>query len=134
MSNSLSKDLGLIDGKIYIISRASDTHIEGCIYINSPSVSRPHLKMQIKNGRIHLRDLNSTNGTYLIENNRLVPFEEGYVSSHQPLVIGEIKCTILSLLEIASVYSAPENNTPDFNETQKIEIPIPKPVKKIETD
>jgi hypothetical protein len=90
--------------------------------------------MQIKNGRIHLRDLNSTNGTYLIENDRLLTFEEGYVSSHQPLLIGEIKCTILSLLEIASVYSAPENNTPDFNETQKIEIPIPKPVKKIETD
>ena len=131
MSNSLSKDLGLVDGKTYIISRASDAYVEDCIYINSPSVSKPHLKLKIKNGRIHLRDLNSTNGTYLIENNSLVPFEEGYVSSHQPLVIGKVKCTILSLLEIASVYSAPENNTPDIDETQIIEIPIPKPIKNL---
>ena len=71
MSNSLSKDLGLIDGQTYIISRKSDAYVEGCIYINSPSVSKPHLKMRIKNGRIYLRDLNSANGTYLIENHSL---------------------------------------------------------------
>ena len=122
MSNSLSKDLGLIDGQTYIISRAGDTCIEGCIYINSPSVSRPHLKMKIKNGRIYLRDLNSTNGTYLIESNSLVPFEEGYVSSHQPLVIGEIKCTILSLLKIAGVYSASNNTASDSDDTKKLAV------------
>jgi len=105
MSNSLSKDLGLVDGKTYIISRASDAYVEDCIYINSPSVSKPHLKLKIKNGRIHLRDLNSTNGTYLIENNSLVPFEEGYVSSHQPLAIGGVKCTIQSLLKHVGVCS-----------------------------
>ncbi len=130
MSNSLSKDLGLIDGQTYIISRKSDTYVEGCIYINSPSVSRPHLKMKIKNGRIYLRDLNSTNGTYLIENNSLVPFEEGYVSSHQPLVIGEIKCTILSLLEIADVYSASNNTASDFDDTTKLVVPPVKVLKR----
>ena len=130
MSNSLSKNLGLIDGKTYIISRPSDTYIEGCIYINSPSVSRPHLKMKIKNGRIYLRDLNSTNGTYLIENNSLVPFEEGYVSSHQPLVIGEIKCTILSLLKIAGVYSASNNTASDSDDTKKLVVPPVKVLKR----
>ena len=120
MSNSLSKSLGLIDGQTYIVSRASDTYIEGCIYINSPSVSKPHLKMKIKNGRIYLRDLNSTNGTYLIENNSLVPFEEGYVSSHQPLVIGKVKCTILSLLEFAGVCSASNNTASDSDDTTKL--------------
>ena len=123
MSNSLSKNLGLIDGKTYIISRASDTYIEGCIYINSPTVSRPHAELKIKNGRIYLRDLNSTNGTYLIENDSLVPFEEGYVSSHQPLVIGEIKCTILSLLKIAGVYSASNNTASDSDDTTKLVAP-----------
>ena len=123
MSNSLSKNLGLIDGQTYIISRKSDAYVEGCIYINSPSVSRPHLKMKIKNGRIYLRDLNSTNGTYLIENNSLVPFEEGYVSSHQPLVIGEIKCTILSLLKIAGVYSASNNTASDSDDTTILVVP-----------
>ena len=130
MSNSLSKDLGLIDGQTYIISRKSDTYVEGCIYINSPSVSRPHLKMKIKNGRIYLRDLNSTNGTYLIENDSLVPFEEGYVSSHQPLVIGEIKCTILSLLEIADVYSASNNTASDSDDTTILVVPSVKGLKR----
>ena len=117
MSNSMSNNLGLIDGKTYIISRENDSHVEGCIYINSPSVSRPHLKMKIKNGRIYLRDLNSTNGTYLIENDSLVPFEEGYVSSHQTLVIGEVRCSIQSLLKNASVYSASNNTAFDSDDT-----------------
>ena len=110
MTSNLAKDLGLIDGKTYIITRASSTYIEGCIYIKSPSVSRPHLKMKIKNGRIYLRDLNSTNGTYLIENDSLVPFEEGYVSSHQPLAIGEVKCTILSLLKHVGAWSVSDSD------------------------
>jgi len=62
--------------------------------------------MKIKNGRIYLRDLDSTNGTYLMENDSLVPFKEGYVSPSQPIVIGHVKCTITSLLSIAGVYSS----------------------------
>ena len=130
MSNSLSKDLGLIDSKTYIISRESDTYKEGYIYINSPSVSRPHLKMKIKNGRIYLRDLNSTNGTYLIENDSLVPFEEGYVSSHQPLVIGEVKCTIQSLLKTCGVYSASNNTASDSDDTTILVVPSSKVLKR----
>ena len=123
MSNSLSQNLGLIEGKTYIISRESGSYIEGCIYINSPGVSRPHLKMKIKNGRILLRDLNSTNGTYLIENDSLVPFEEGYVSSRQPLVIGGVKCTIQSLLKTASDYSVSNNTASDSDDTTKLVVP-----------
>ncbi len=129
MSNSLSKDLGLINGKTYFISRESDTYIEDCIYINSSSVSSPHLKMKIKNGRIHLRDLNSTNGTYLIENDSLVPFEEGYVSSHQSLAIGEVKCTIQSLIKIVGVYSASNNTASDSDDTTKLVVPSVKVLK-----
>jgi len=130
MSNSLSKDLGLIDGKTYFISGESDAYLEGFIYINSPSVSKPHLKMKIKNGRIYLRDLNSANGTYLIENGGLVPFEEGYVSSHQPLVIGAVKCTILSLSKIAGVYSASNNTASDSDDTKKLVVPPVKVLKR----
>ena len=125
MSNSLSKDFGLVDGKIYIIGRKSSIYLEGHIYINFPTVSKQHAAMKIKNGRIHLRDLNSTNGTYLIENNRLVPFEEGYVSSRQPLVMGGVKCTIQSLLKIAGVYSASNNTGSDFDDATKlVESPV----------
>ena len=134
MSNSLSKNLGLTEGRTYIISRKGPIFMEGHIYINSPTVSSPHAELKIKNGRVYLRDLGSTNGIYLVDDDSLISFEEGYVNPNQPMMIGKVTCTIQSLIAIAGVYSAPENNTPDFDETQKIEIPIPKPVKKTETD
>jgi len=118
MSNKLSKDFGLIDGQTYIIGREGNVYIEGYIYINSPSVSRRHAEMKIKNGRIYLRDLDSTNGTYLMENDSLVPFKKGYVSPSQPIAIGHVKCTINSLLSIAGVYSDSKNTTSEFEETK----------------
>jgi hypothetical protein len=104
--------------------------MEGHIYIDSPSVSRPHAEMKIKNGRVYLRDLNSTNGIYIVENDDMVKFEEGYVNPNQPIVLGNVECTIQSLLSIAGVYSDPKNNTTNFEDTQKLKKPIPKPFKK----
>ena len=69
-----------------------------------------------------------------MDNDSLISFEEGYVNPSQLMVIGKVRCTIQSLIAIVGVYSATENNTPDFEETQQIAIPIPKPVKKTETD
>jgi hypothetical protein len=131
MSNSLCKNWGLTEGRTYIISRKGPIFMEGHIYINSPTVSSPHAELKIKNGRVYLRDLDSTNGIYIVDNVSLISFEEGYVKPHQSIVIGKVKCTIQSLIAIAGVYSAPENSTPDFEETQKIERPIPKPVKNL---
>jgi pSer/pThr/pTyr-binding forkhead associated (FHA) protein len=119
MSNSLSKDFGLMDGKTYIIGREGGVYIEDYIYINSPSVSRRHISMKIKNGRVYLCDLDSTNGTYLIENDcLLVPFKEGYVSPSQPIAIGHVKCTINSLMAIAGVYSASKDTASNSEDTQ----------------
>ena len=118
MSSRLSKEFGLIDGHTYIIGRAGDVYIEDYIYINSPSVSRRHAAMKIKNGRIYLCDLDSTNGTYLIENDSLLPFKEGYVSPSQPIAIGHVKCTIKSLLEITGVYSATKSTTSNSEDTK----------------
>ena len=134
MSSSLSKELGLTEGQTYIISRKGLVCMEGHIYIDSPTVSRPHAELKIKNGRVYLRDLGSTNGIYIVDNDNLASFEKGYVKPNQPMMIGRVTCTIQSLIAIAGVYSAPENKTPDFEETQKIEIPIHKLVKKTETD
>ncbi len=133
MSSSLCKDLGLKEGRTYIISRKGPIFMEGHIYINSPTVSRPHAELKIKNGRVYLRDLNSTNGTYIVDNDSLARFEEGYVKPNQPIMIGRVKCTIQGLISVVGHYSAPENSTPDIEETQKMEVPIPKPVKKTET-
>ena len=129
MSNSLSKDWGLIEGQTYIISRKGPACVEGHIYLDSPTVSRPHAAMKIKNGRVYLRDLDSTNGIYIVESDSLVRFEEGYVNPSQPIMIGKVTCTIQSLIAIAGVYNAPETYTPDLEDTQKIEKPIHKPFK-----
>jgi len=125
MSNQLSKDFGLIDGQTYIIGREGAVSIENYIYINSPTVSRRHAAIKIKNGRIHLRDLDSTNGTYLIDNDVLVPFKEGYVSPSQPIVTGEVKFTITNLLAKAGACSASNNTNSNFDDTKLI-LPINK--------
>ena len=118
MSNRLSEDFGLVDGHTYIIGREGEVYIEDHIYINSPSVSKRHAAMKIKNGRIYLCDLDSTNGIYLMENDSLVPFKEGYVSPSQPIAIGQVKCTINSLIAIAGVYPASKNITSSEEDTQ----------------
>ena len=134
MSSSLCKDLGLAEGRTYIISRKGPIFKEGHIYINSPTVSSPHAELKIQNGRAYLRNLDSTNGIYIVDNDSLISFEEGYVKPNQSVVIGKVKYTIQSLIAIAGVYSDPENSTPDCEETQLIEIPTHKPVKETETD
>jgi pSer/pThr/pTyr-binding forkhead associated (FHA) protein len=89
-----------LSSRTYVIGR------EGHIYINDPTVSKQHAEIQVINGEVYLRDLGSTNGTFLIKNNRLVPFNEGYVQLHQPIVLGNRQYTIRRLLEIAGDFAA----------------------------
>jgi pSer/pThr/pTyr-binding forkhead associated (FHA) protein len=84
----------------YIIGR------EGHIYIDDPAVSKQHAEIQITNGEIFLRDLGSTNGTFLVKNKRLVPIKEGYVQINQIIVLGNRQYTIRALLEIAGAFAA----------------------------
>ena len=130
MSNTFSRDFGLKDGHTYIISRKGPVSVEGQIYIDSPTVSRPHAAMIIKNERIFLRDLDSTNGIYIVEDDGLAKFDEGYVNPNQPIMIGKVNCTIMNLISIAGVYSDLKDDTDDESEiTQKIKIPTHKPFK-----
>ena len=92
MDLGLSTEFRLVDGKSYIIGR------EGDIRIDSPTVSKRHAEMIIKNRRVYLRDLKSTNGVFLVMDKRLVRLKEGYVSHDQPLMIGKVRCTLRSLL------------------------------------
>ncbi len=101
----MSDDVKSMESRTYIIGR------EGHIYINDPTVSKQHAEIQVIDGEVYLRDLNSTNGTFLIKNNRLVPFHEGYVQLHQPIVLGNRQYTVRSLLEIAGAFSAPVDST-----------------------
>ena len=109
MNNNLIVDIGLMEGRTLILGR------EGHIYINSPTVSKHHAEIKIINGRIHLRDLNSTNGTYLLKNRKLVYFEQGIVNPLQPIVIGNQKYTIQDLLAIASEFVASDDAVTQVN-------------------
>lgn len=100
MEKDANEEVKLMDSRTYIIGR------EGHIYINDATVSKQHAEIQVINGEVYLRDLGSTNGTFLIKNNRLVPFHEGYVQLHQPIVLGNRQYTVQGLLEIAGAFAA----------------------------
>lgn len=89
-----------IESRTYIIGRERYIHVDGA------AVSKRHAQIQIKGGEIFLRDLGSTNGTFLVKNQRLVPIQEGYVQMNQLIVLGNKQYTIKSLLEIAGAFSA----------------------------
>ena len=103
MDSNMSDEVNRMESRTYIIGR------EGHIYINDPTVSKEQAEIQVIKGEVYLRDLDSTNGTYLIKNNRLVPFHEGYVQLHQPIVLGNRQYTVQSLLEIAGAFAAEED-------------------------
>ena len=96
----MNEELKRIESRTYVIGR------EGHIYINDPTVSKQHAEIQVINGEIYLRDLNSTNGTFLVKNQRLVLFREGYVQINQAVVLGNKHYTIQQLLEIAGAFAA----------------------------
>lgn len=122
MTNDWSKKFGLVNGQTYIIGRKGD------ICIDSPLVSKQHASIVIKNERIYLRDLNSTNGTFVIDNDILVDFQEGYVTPNQPIVLGDVECTIYGLLASPSVYSDIKNHSSQFKgTTQPIDSAVPHP-------
>jgi hypothetical protein len=117
MNKNLSVDFGLINGQTYTIGRRGD------ICLDSPAVSKLHAAIIIKNDRIYLRDLNSTNGTYLVNNDSLVDFEEGYVTPNRPIAIGNVRCTIYSLLAFISINSDVKSHSSHFEDTTKHLVP-----------
>jgi hypothetical protein len=56
MPNNKEIDFALLEGQTFIVGRA------GNIFIRSPQASKFHAELKIVNGKVHLRDLNSTNG------------------------------------------------------------------------
>ncbi len=103
MSSGLRMELENMEGRTFILGR------EGHIYIDSPTASKRHAEIKISKGRIYLRDLDSTNGIFLIKNNTLVKFESGYVDPLQSVVIGDRKFIVKNLLEIANGFAASDD-------------------------
>jgi pSer/pThr/pTyr-binding forkhead associated (FHA) protein len=105
MNDKHRANLKLMEGRTFILGR------EGHIYIDSPTASKHHAEIRIEDGKVILRDLKSTNGTFLLKNKTLVPFQEGVVNPKQPIVIGKHSYVIQDLLAIASDFVAVDENT-----------------------
>ncbi|MFA9418712.1 MAG: FHA domain-containing protein [Gammaproteobacteria bacterium] len=100
MPGNIKRELKKIESRIYIIGR------EGHIYLNDPAASKRHAEIRIMNGEIYLRDLDSTNGIYLVKNQKFIRFLEGYVQLNQTIVLGNSQYTINDLLKIAGAFAA----------------------------
>lgn len=70
----------------------------GYLELRHPTVSRRHAELIALGGTYHLRDLGSTNGTWIIREGGPEPFREGYVDLDTPLRLGECACTLAQLI------------------------------------
>ena len=100
MPGNIKVGLNKIESRTYIIGR------EGHIYLNDPAASKRHAEIRIMNDEIYLRDLDSTNGIYLVKNHKFVRFIEGHVQLNQTIVLGNRQYKINDLLEIAGAFAA----------------------------
>jgi hypothetical protein len=109
MSSKHNLDLKPMEGRIYVIGR------EGHIYIDSRNASKLHAELRITDGKITLRDLDSTNGTFLVKNGRLVSFRSGEVTLDQQVSIGGRACTVQRLLETANTFVPKDEDITEFD-------------------
>lgn len=78
--------------RTYIIGRAGD------ISLYDDTVSRRHACLEVEDGQLFLRDLDSRNGTYELREKRLVPFSAGAVTRDQVFAFGECVRSVVQLL------------------------------------
>lgn len=100
MGRDTPTGLGFCEGKPLTIGR------QGHIRIDHPSLSRGHAEIRVADGKLKLRDLGSTNGTYLILDDKPVRISESYVGPNQKVVLGRRLYRVKSLLAKAGIYVA----------------------------
>ena len=118
MKSDVQIGAAFMDGRTYSIGR------NGQILLDDSAASRNHAEISFRDGGIYLRDLNSTNGTYLVQGKDAEQFSEGFVSPHQRVMIGGYIYTIRSLLATIGVYAG---YTPRTGLIVKLTRPIKKP-------
>ena len=104
MKTNFDLKADLLDGLVFTIGR------EGHIQLDDSTVSRIHAEIKIIQGRIYLRDLNSTNGTYVYMDERYIRFREGFIKPDTQLLIGSKLSTAESYLEKIGVSTSPDRN------------------------
>ncbi len=87
-----------IEGQPCVIGR------EAQIKLDDISLSRGHAEIRFVNGKLVLRDLGSTNGTFLHVNGQFVPVGETTVFPDQIVALGSGQYRIKALLAMIGVY------------------------------
>jgi pSer/pThr/pTyr-binding forkhead associated (FHA) protein len=73
--------------------------VETRIWLDHETVSNQHAEIGVLDGKIFLKDLNSTNGTYIFKDGAKVRITEDYVTLDQEVSFGQCVRTIRELLE-----------------------------------
>ena len=112
--SSPNVNLKLIEGRRFILGR------QGHIFIDSITASNHHAEIRIVNQKIFLRDLDSTNGTFLLKNGATMRVKKGYVKPGDTILIGGKANTVTDLLAIANDFAVTDGAT---TEIQVVEDP-----------
>ena len=88
-----------MQNRSYVIGR------HGNIQLFDKTTSARHAELVVLDNQMYLTDLNSTNGTYLMEQGKRRRFREGYIHLDQTLSFGEQVCTVRELLARAQLAS-----------------------------
>lgn len=86
-----------MENKTYIIGR------RGNIELFDKTTSSRHAELVVLNDQMYLTDLNSTNGTYLMDHGKRKRFKKGYINLDQTLSFGEHVCTVRELIARAEI-------------------------------
>ncbi len=70
-------------------------------------MSRVHAEIIVLGGRCYLRDLDSTNGTFILHDDAAERFVEGYVEFDTPLQFGDRRTTLRELFDAHASGTSP---------------------------
>ena len=86
-----------MESRTYVIGR------RGNIQLFDKTTSARHAELVVIDNQMYLTDLDSTNGTYLMEQGKRRRFKEGYISLDQTLSFGDQVCTVRELVARAQL-------------------------------
>ncbi len=86
-----------MENRTYVIGR------RGHIQLFDKTTSARHAELVVSDNQMYLTDLNSTNGTYLIETGKRKRFTEGFIKLDQTLSFGRHVCTVRELVARAAM-------------------------------
>ena len=86
-----------MENKTYIIGRS------GNIQLFDKTTSSRHAELVVLDNKLYLTDLDSTNGTFLMNQGIRERFKEGYIDLEQTLSFGQHICTVRELIARAEI-------------------------------